>query len=115
MNPQTIDKAEQLCSIVEAFLGVISKQDVNLNLDAFSFTCSATKGFRYPITEKEYNFGEWSLFVSLQSEASVRGGEVVVHETEVHVMNLYNEDGEQALVPTQEKELEAEIIKTIVL
>ncbi len=115
MTPlETVTQAEEICKVVDAFKGVIKSQEIEIDTNAFGFTCFSTRGFRYAMTEKEYTYQEWTLMVTLQSEGSVKDEEIQIHSTDVNVMNLYNEDGEQALVPSQQKQLETNILKTII-
>jgi len=111
---ETIEQAETICKVVDSFKGVISGQDVEIDKDIFEFTYCSTRGNRNAQTDKEYGFDGWTLFAEIQSGASVKDGEVTIHSNEIYSLDLYDPNGqEQPLVVSQQKELETNILKTI--
>lgn len=111
---ETIEQAETICKVVDSFKGVISGQEFEIDKDIFEFTYYSSRGNRNAQTDKEYIFNGWTLFVEIQSGASVKDGDVTIHSNEIYSLDLYDQNGqEQPLIVSQQRELETSILKTI--
>ena len=112
---ETIEQAETICKVVDSFKGIISEQEIEIDVDVFNFTYYSTRGNRSAQTDKEYIFNGWTLFAEIRSGASVKDGDVTIHSNEIYSLDLYDQNGqEQPLVVSQQNEIEKAILKTII-
>tara|TARA_R110000803_G_scaffold145933_4_gene211761 strand:+ start:1662 stop:1994 length:333 start_codon:yes stop_codon:yes gene_type:complete len=109
-----MNNEERICNWVNNFKNIIKDDAIEIDTEIFDFTYWSTLGNRNAQTDKEYSFIEWTLFVVIDSGASVKDGEVTIYSNCIDSLYLYDDDGqEQELTTNQQKELEQEILKTI--
>tara|TARA_R110000744_G_scaffold163095_1_gene279769 strand:- start:1606 stop:1938 length:333 start_codon:yes stop_codon:yes gene_type:complete len=109
-----MNNAERICNWVNNFKGIIKEDTIEIDTEVFDFTYWSTRGNRNAQTDKEYSSTACTLFVVIDSGASVKDGEVTIYSNCIDSLYLYDDDGqEQELTVDQQKELEQEILKTI--
>mgnify|MGYP003669240734 CR=1 FL=1 len=115
MTPQQIiNKAKIIGNWVDNFKAVIKDEIIEIDTDVFNFTYWSTRGNRNAQTDKEYICNEWTLFAVIDSGASVNDGEVTIYSNCIDSLDLYDINGQEwPLTTNQQTELEQAILKTI--